>query len=109
MGFDDTESKFVRKIYLRVLKNIFFFKILPHVDGFSHIGRIAAMADVALGLVLDCIKHLVLLGVAIVVPVFQYSNVYRPTPKLSQLAKCKELQKRAVQKCSKSGDYYKFK
>lgn len=60
------------------------------------------MADVALGLVVDCITHLVLLGVAIVVPVFQYCNVYRPTPKLSQLAKCKKLQELCIEKCSKS-------
>lgn len=63
--------------------------------------RIAAMADVALGLVLDCIKHLILLGVAIMVPVFQYSNIYRPTPKLSQLAKCKEMQERCIEQCSR--------
>lgn len=55
----------------------------------------------ALGLVLDCIKHLILLGVAIMVPVFQYSNVYRPTPKLAQLAKCKALQQRCIEQCSK--------
>lgn len=59
------------------------------------------MADVALGLVLDCIKHLILLGVAIMVPVFQYSNVYRPTPKLSTLAKCKKMQQRCMEQCSK--------
>lgn len=38
---------------------------------------------------------------AIVVPVFQYSNVYRPTPKLAQLAKCKALQQRCIEQCSK--------
>lgn len=59
------------------------------------------MADVTLGLVIECIKHLILLGVVIMVPVFQYSNVYRPTPKLSQLAKCKTMQKRCIQQCSK--------
>lgn len=63
--------------------------------------RIAAMADVALGLVLDCIKHLILLGVAIMVPVFQYSNIYRPTPKLKQLAKCTGMQKRCIEQCSR--------
>lgn len=63
------------------------------------------MADVALALVIDCIKHLVLLGVAIIVPVFQYSNVYRPTPKLSQLAKCKLLQRRCIERCSKSSKF----
>lgn len=67
--------------------------------------RIAAMADVALGLVLDCIKHLILLGVAIMVPVFQYNNIYRPTPKLSQLAKCKELQKRCIELCSRGSNH----
>lgn len=61
------------------------------------------MADVAVALVLDCLKHLVLLGVAIAVPVFQYNNVYRPTPKLSQLAKCRTLQQRCLAQCSKSG------
>lgn len=35
------------------------------------------------------------------VPVFQYSNVYRPTPKLAQLAKCKALQQRCIEQCSK--------
>lgn len=39
---------------------------------------------------------------AILVPVFQYSNIYRPTPKLKNLAKCAEVQKRAIEKCSKS-------
>lgn len=62
------------------------------------------MADVAMGLVIDCIKHLVLLGVAVIVPVFQYSNVYRPTPKLSQLAKCHLLQNRCIKHCSKSSN-----
>lgn len=63
------------------------------------------MADVAQGLVIDCVKHLVLLGVAVIVPVFQYSNVYRPTPKLSQLAKCHLLQQRCLERCSKSSIY----
>lgn len=79
----------------------FLPQILPYINGFNHVDRIAAMADVALGLVIDCIKHLILLGVAIMVPVFQYSNVYRPTPKLALLAKCKELQRRCTEKCSK--------
>lgn len=50
----------------------------------------------------SCVKHLVLLNVAVLVPAFQYSNIYRPTPKLKLLAKCPEVQKRAIEKCSKS-------
>lgn len=90
---------FKKKFRLFVL--FFIRQILPYINGFNHIDRIAAIADVALGLVLDCIKHLILLGVAIMVPVFQYSNVYRPTPKLAQLAKCKALQQRCIEQCSK--------
>jgi nitrogen permease regulator 2-like protein len=57
---------------------------------------------VQLGLVQESIKHLIVLGVARILPVFQYSNVYRPCPALSNLAKSRDIQKRAVLKCSKS-------
>lgn len=83
-------------------------RIAPYVNGFNHVARISALADVAVALVLDCVRHLVLLDVASAVPVFQYSNVYRPTPKLAQLAKCRELQRRCVDRCSKSGEWCFF-
>ncbi|XP_055313143.1 GATOR complex protein NPRL2-like [Sitodiplosis mosellana] len=76
-------------------------RILPYINGFNHIARIASLADVALGLALQCIRHLILLGVATVIPVFQYCNIYRPTPKLSQLATCKQLQQRCIEQCTK--------
>lgn len=105
MGFDYTTGDIENVPYHFecFLSNLLFsrLQILPYINGFNHIDRIAAIADVALGLVLDCIKHLILLGVAIMVPVFQYSNVYRPTPKLAQLAKCKMLQQRCIEQCSK--------
>lgn len=75
---------------------------MPFINGFRHINRIAQLAEVSTTIVTQCVKHLILLGVAVVVPAFQYSNIYRPTPKLSQLAKSPEVQKRAVEKCSKS-------
>lgn len=77
-------------------------QIVPFINGFRHIGKIAQMADVSLSIVVQCVKHLVLVGVAVLVPVFQYSNIYRPTPKLKILAKCPEVQQRAIEKCSKS-------
>lgn len=77
-------------------------QIVPFVNGFRHIDKIAQMADVSLSIVVQCVKHLVLVGVAVLVPVFQYSNIYRPTPKLKILAKCPEVQQRAIEKCSKS-------
>ncbi len=45
---------------------------------------------------------MVLHKVAKIIPVFQYSNVYRPTPNLRMLAKCSDMQKKAIEKCSKS-------
>lgn len=77
-------------------------RIFPYMNGYNHINRIASLADVALDLVKECVRHLVIFEVAMVVPVFQYCNVYRPTPKISLLAKCKELQQSAVRKCSRS-------
>lgn len=80
------------------------------------------MAEVSTIVVEKCVKHLILLRVAgrklifskivvlyvlmmlclVLVPVFQYSNIYRPTPKLKILAKSREVQERAIEKCSKS-------
>jgi hypothetical protein len=57
---------------------------------------------VTVPIVVECVKHLVVLGLVVLVPVFQYSNIYRPTPKLKILAKCPEMQQRAIEKCSKS-------
>jgi len=41
-------------------------------------------------------------GVVVLVPAFQYSNIYRPTPKLALLAKSLDVQRRAIEKCSRS-------
>lgn len=84
-----------------ILDGLFKLQILPYLNGFNHIARIASLADVALGLALQCIRHLILLGVATVIPVFQYCNIYRPTPKLRQLATCKKLQQRCIEQCTK--------
>jgi hypothetical protein len=75
---------------------------VPFINGFRHINRIAQLAEVSTTIVTQCVKHLVLLGVVVLVPAFQYSNIYRPTPKLNLLAKSPEVQKRAIEKCSKS-------
>lgn len=77
-------------------------QIMPFINGFRHIDRIAQLADVSRSIVVQCVRHLALLEVAVLVPVFQYSNIYRPTPKLKILAKSIEVQQRAIEKCSKS-------
>jgi Nitrogen permease regulator 2 len=75
---------------------------MPYINGFRHIDKIAQLADVSTSIVVQCVRHLILLEVAVLVPVFQYSNIYRPTPKLKILAKSTEVQMRAIEKCSKS-------
>lgn len=90
-------------LFQTLISGFFFFtsQILPYINGFNHIARIASLADVALGLALQCIRHLILFGVVTVIPVFQYCNIYRPTPKLRQLATCKQLQQRCIEQCTK--------
>lgn len=83
------------------IKSRIYVQILPYINGFNHIARIASLADVALGLALQCIRHLILFGVVTVIPVFQYCNIYRPTPKLRHLATCKQLQQRCIEQCTK--------
>lgn len=77
-------------------------QIVAYINGFRHINKIAILADVSVTIVVQCVRHLILLDVALLVPVFQYSNIYRPTPKLNLLTKSPEVQQRAIEKCSKS-------
>jgi hypothetical protein len=39
--------------------SIFWFQVLPYIDGFNHIARIAAEADVENNLVKACVQNLV--------------------------------------------------
>lgn len=60
------------------------FQILPYIDGFRHIQKIAAFADVDPGLTRLCIRDLVFYGVVELISIFQYSNTYTTTPDLSK-------------------------
>ncbi|XP_069684143.1 GATOR1 complex protein NPRL2-like [Periplaneta americana] len=78
------------------------YQVLPYIDGFNHVARIAAQADVENNLVKSCVQNLVYYGVVSLIPIFQYSNVYAATPKLRMLAEDKELQQRCIKYVSKS-------
>jgi len=77
-------------------------QILPYVDGLRHIARIAAETDVEIGLVKQCVENMVYHGVVTIVPLFQYSNVYRVTPEIQKLAESKQLQEECIKYVSKS-------
>lgn len=77
-------------------------QILPYIDGYNHVSKIAAKADVETSLVKTCIQNLVYYGVVTLVPIFQYCAVYSTTPKLRQLTVCSGLQKLCLDYCSRS-------
>ncbi|CAH2263208.1 jg24019 [Pararge aegeria aegeria] len=77
-------------------------KILPYIDGFNHVSKIAALTDVEISLVRACVQNLVYYGVVTLVPIFQYCAVYSATPKLRQLTRCAGLQRQCVEFCARS-------
>ncbi|KAG8523953.1 GATOR complex protein NPRL2 [Galemys pyrenaicus] len=78
-------------------------QILPYIDGFRHVQKISAEADVELNLVRIAIQNLLYYGVVTLVSIFQYSNVYCPTPKVQDLADDQSLQEACLSYVTKQG------
>lgn len=78
-------------------------QILPYIDGFRHILRIATEADVEVSLVKACIQNLIYYGIVKLIPIFQYSNSYLPTQRLVELYENEELQHECQRYVSRSG------
>lgn len=76
-----------------------------YIDGYNHVARIAAEADVEINIVKACLQNLLHFGVITVIPIFQYSNVYTVTPKIKQLAEDKQLQNECVNYVARGGRY----
>jgi len=68
-------------------------QILPYIDGFNHIARISALADVECTLVRACVQNLVYHRVVGLTTIFQYSNIYTITPDLELIRTDRELQR----------------
>lgn len=62
-------------------------QILPHINGISHVGKIALKANVNGALAKTCIRNLVYYGVLGLLPLLKYSNVYNCTRDLQKLSK----------------------
>ncbi|RXN24930.1 nitrogen permease regulator 2 isoform X2 [Labeo rohita] len=71
-------------------------QILPFVDGYRHIQKISAEADVELNLVRIAVQNLLYYEVVTLVSIFQYSNVYCTTPKVQNLIDKKCLQDECI-------------
>uniref|UniRef100_A0A480N8H7 GATOR complex protein NPRL2 isoform X1 n=1 Tax=Sus scrofa TaxID=9823 RepID=A0A480N8H7_PIG len=78
-------------------------QILPYIDGFRHVQKISAEADVELNLVRIAIQNLLYYGVVTLVSILQYSNVYCPTPKVQDLVDDKTLQEACLSYVTKQG------
>ncbi|XP_078690409.1 GATOR1 complex protein NPRL2-like isoform X1 [Branchiostoma floridae x Branchiostoma belcheri] len=76
-------------------------QILPYIDGFNHVQRIAQEADVDINLVRICVQNMLYYGVITLLPIFQYSNVYVCTPDIHTLVQDSRLQSECLAYVSK--------
>ncbi|XP_059489456.1 GATOR complex protein NPRL2 [Neocloeon triangulifer] len=77
-------------------------QVLPLINGFNHVAKIAAEADVESNLVKACVQNLVYYGIVQLIPIFQYSNVYCTTPALQKLSDDAQTQEECVKYVAKS-------
>lgn len=61
-------------------------RVLPYINGVTHVKRIAQLADADLGLTRACLEHLIYYGCIIVVDIFQYFNMYTVRPAIAKMA-----------------------
>jgi len=71
-------------------------RILPSINGFNHVQKIASIADVDLGLVRSALQTLLFHGVIALIPIFSYSNMYAIKPEFRELTKDLEMQKECI-------------
>lgn len=83
-------------------------QILPYIDGFRHVAKIAVEAGVEIHLVKAFIQNMVYYGVVTLIPIFMYSNVYIPTPKLNELDGNTEFQEECTKYVARQGCHKPF-
>lgn len=60
-------------------------KLIPYMDGVNHIKRIAQLSDTDLTLVRQTVEHLLYYYIAIIIDIFQFSNIYAVKPQIARL------------------------
>ncbi|XP_078488340.1 GATOR1 complex protein NPRL2-like [Ciona intestinalis] len=78
-------------------------QILPFIDGFKHVQKIAVLADVDAELTRICIQNLAFYEHVQLISIFQCSNVYITTAKLNQFRQNTEMQNECLAYVSRSG------
>lgn len=71
-------------------------RVIPYIDGFNHVQKIATLANVDLALVRSALQTLVFHGVIALVPMFLYSNMYSVKPKVHTIFNDDMLQKECL-------------
>lgn len=71
-------------------------QIIPYIDGYRHVSRIATEADVEVSLVKACIQNMIYYGIVKLIPIFQYSNSYLPTQRLVELHENEQLRQDCI-------------
>ncbi|XP_072931406.1 GATOR complex protein NPRL2-like isoform X2 [Epargyreus clarus] len=79
-------------------------QLLLHINGYNHVSKISADANVEKTLVKSCIQNLLYYGVVTLIPLLKFSNMYRATPALSRLFSDNELQKACLAYINKGTD-----
>ncbi|BFZ63330.1 Nitrogen permease regulator 2 [Saitoella coloradoensis] len=67
-------------------------KVIPFIDGMNSVRRISDIADVDYVLAKKCMEHLLYYGCLLMTDIFQFSNVYAPTPLLENIVTDPSLQ-----------------
>ncbi|KAK1161379.1 GATOR complex protein NPRL2 isoform X1 [Acipenser oxyrinchus oxyrinchus] len=96
--FTECKDEFFRSQW-----DLTILQILAYIDGFRHIQKISAEADVELNLVRIAVQNLLYYGVVTLVSIFQYSNVYCTTPKVQNLMDNKSVQEECLFYVTKTG------
>lgn len=71
-------------------------RVLPYIDGFNHVQKIATLANVDLALVRSAIETMVFHGVLELTPIFLYSNMYAVKPEVNNLYHDEEMRKECI-------------
>lgn len=72
-------------------------QILPYINGFNHVAKIACLSEVNISLVKECIQHLVAYGFLKLISIFQYCNVYVAMPEIQCLLTNCQLSRECLQ------------
>ncbi|CAK8689336.1 unnamed protein product [Clavelina lepadiformis] len=77
--------------------------VLPFIDGFRHVKKIAMLADADPNLIRICIQNLAFYNQIKLISIFQYSNMYITTAKLNQIMENPRLQSECLRFIAKKG------